>query len=45
MMSENFKMLYKNIFLMKNVTDFQETVESGMDLHLVVSQWQLHMQI
>ena len=37
-MFENFKMLYKNIFLMKNVTDFHETVETGMDLHLVMSQ-------
>ena len=45
MMSENFKMSYKNIFIMKNVTDFHEMVETGVDLHLVMSQWQLQVQI
>ena len=39
MTSENFKMSYKNIFIMRNVTNFHEMVETGMDLPLMMSQY------
>ena len=31
---ESLKFFTKNIFIMKNLTDFRKTVETGMDPHL-----------
>ena len=31
---ESFKFFTKNIFIMKNLTDFRKTVETGMDPRL-----------